>query len=159
LEPSPFAYREGLDALAGRVAASGHPATLGVVVRPAARHLDPHRLEEVRRHGVLCHGLEHRGETIVGTSATIAAGIRAARAARAPAAGFRGPRRARPAARLRALDGAGCEWAPSYPDADRENVACFGGGVRLTAPFRPPIEDGDGRGRTSRCLELPVSAP
>ncbi len=164
LEPSRFAYTAGLGMLAGRLARSGHPATLGVVARPAARHLTASGLGTVRRHEVLCHGLEHRGETLVGSRERVAAGIVEARTRLEaqlgrPVAGFRSPRLDRSPALLWALDHAGMAWDSSYPDVDRENVAGFGGGVRLNVPFRPPLDAGEGRVRASRCLELPVSAP
>ena len=47
----------------------------------------------------------------------------------------------------------------SWPDVDRENIAHFGGGVRVNVPYRPPLPAHDGGLRPSRCLELPLSAP
>src|SRR5262249_41477360 len=69
------------------------------------------------------------------------------------------PRLDRSADLLWALDHVGFRYDSSYPDTDRENVTTFGSGVRLNVPYRPPIENANGRFRPSRCLELPVSAP
>ncbi|HLK10819.1 MAG TPA: hypothetical protein VKW76_05525 [Candidatus Binatia bacterium] len=160
VEPSAFAYGAGLDALLAAIARSGHPATLGLVAGPAARRLDAGRRTALAAHEVLCHGLEHRGETL---AEPVGEGLARARALLErtlgrPVRGFRSPRLDRSAALLRALDASGFDHDSSFPDVDRENVARFGGGVRLDVPFRPPIADGAGV-RPSRCLELPVSAP
>ena len=53
----------------------------------------------------------------------------------------------------------GFTYDSSYPDVDRENVAHFGGGVRVNVPYRPPLAAEDGGLRPSRCLELPLTAP
>jgi hypothetical protein len=164
LEPARFAYGHGLERLVARIARRPHPATFGVVARPATRHLRGRALDAVRRADVLCHGLEHRGETLAGGREAVARGLATARATlegvvgRA-VVGFRSPRLDRSADLLWALDRSGFRFDSSYPDVDRENVHGFGGGVRLNVPFRPPLEDDDGRVRSSRCLELPVSAP
>lgn len=164
VEPTSYAYGAGLEQLLDRVAASGHAATFGLVAGPAARSLSPATVDRLRNADVLCHGLEHRGETVVGTRDAIAAGLTAARR-RLEAClgrsvmGFRSPRLDRSRDLLWALDRAGFEHDSSFPDVDRENVDRFGAGVRLTVPYRPPVTDDGGRVRASRCLELPVSAP
>ncbi len=164
LEPSRFAYTRGLERLKADVARNEYPPTIGVVSRAATRHLPKELAEWVGCREVLCHGLEHRGETIRGAREDIARGLVAAReelAARLgrPIAGFRSPRLDRSADLLWALDRTGFRYDSSYPDVDRETVSRFGAGVRLNVPFRPPIDDGGHRVRASRCLELPVSAP
>src|SRR6185369_8251864 len=58
-----------------------------------------------------------------------------------------------------ALDAAGFAFDSSFPDVDRENIAHFGGGVRVNVPYRPPIADGAATLRPSSCLELPLTAP
>jgi hypothetical protein len=58
-----------------------------------------------------------------------------------------------------ALDRAGFTYDSSFPDVDRENLAHFGGGVRVNVPYRPVVEDDAGHLRPSRCLELPLTAP
>jgi hypothetical protein len=164
LEPSRYAYGPGLEQLLARIARRPHPATFGVVARPARRHLRGRALAALREGDVLCHGLEHRGETLQGDRETIARGLASARAGvealiGRPMAGFRSPRLDRSPDLLWALDQVGFSFDSSYPDVDRENVHGFGGGVRLNVPYRPPLEGEDGRVRPSRCLELPVSAP
>jgi peptidoglycan/xylan/chitin deacetylase (PgdA/CDA1 family) len=164
IEPSIYAYTGGLEHLLSAVARNGHPATFGLVAGPASRSLFVRSEEELRRAEVLCHGLEHRGETLDGSRIEIAAGIERARAMlehrlERPIAGFRSPRLDRSAELIWALDRLGFEYDSSYPDVDRESLDHFGGGVRLNVPYRPPIATGDGRLRASSCLELPVSAP
>lgn len=164
IEPCIYAYTDGLDQLLSRVARSGHPATFGLVAGPASRSLFVRSEAELRRAEVLCHGLEHRGETLEGSRMEIAAGIERARAMlerrlERPITGFRSPRLDRSADLVWALDRLGFEYDSSYPDVDRESLDHFGGGVRLNVPYRPPVTTEDGRLRPSRCLELPVSAP
>jgi peptidoglycan/xylan/chitin deacetylase (PgdA/CDA1 family) len=164
IEPCIFAYTAGLEQLLARVARSGHPATFGLVAGPASRSLFVRSEAELRRAEVLCHGLEHRGETLEGSRVEVAAGIERARAMlerrlERPITGFRSPRLDRSADLVWALDRLGFEYDSSYPDVDRESLDHFGGGVRLNVPYRPPIRTEDGRLRASRCLELPVSAP
>jgi peptidoglycan/xylan/chitin deacetylase (PgdA/CDA1 family) len=164
VEPSIYAYTDGLEQLLSRVARSGHPATFGLVAGPASRSLFVRSEAELRRAEVLCHGLEHRGETLEGSRVEIAAGIERARAMlerrlERPITGFRSPRLDRSADLVWALDRLGFEYDSSYPDVDRESLDHFGGGVRLNLPYRPPVLADDGRLRPSRCLELPVSAP
>jgi peptidoglycan/xylan/chitin deacetylase (PgdA/CDA1 family) len=163
LEPARYAYTRGLRRFLDRVEASGHPASFGVVARPARRWLRTASATRLREHDVVCHGLEHVGETVAGSREDIAVQIAGARReveerVGRPVRGFRSPRLDRTPALLWALDRAGFRFDSSYPDVDRENVTGFGTGVRLALPFRPPLEDG-GRVRPSACLELPVSAP
>jgi hypothetical protein len=164
VEPSIYAYTAGLEHLLSRVVRNGHPATFGLVAGPATRSLFVRSEAELRRAEVLCHGLEHRGETLEGSRIEIAAGIERARAMlerrlERPITGFRSPRLDRSADLVWALDRLGFEYDSSYPDVDRESLDHFGGGVRLNVPYRPPVVTEDGRLRPSRCLELPVSAP
>jgi peptidoglycan/xylan/chitin deacetylase (PgdA/CDA1 family) len=159
LEPSRFAYTKGLARLLDRVARGGVPATFGVVSRPAARYLRSPLSVRLAAHDVLCHGLEHRGETLGGGARGLEVARRGVEASLGkPAAGFRSPRLDRSPALLRALDASGFRYDSSYPDVDRENDHSFGGGVRLNVPYRPPVEKSGGLA-PSRCLELPVSAP
>jgi len=163
VEPTSFAYTRGLEQLAADVDRSGHPATVGLVARPA-RHLTRPAAAWLRGRDVLCHGLEHRGETLAGSRAQVADGLGTARAeieARLGRSvdGFRSPRLDRSPDLVWALDRVGFRYDSSYPDVDRENVSRFGAGVRLNVPFRAPVGDGAERVRPSRCLELPVSAP
>jgi hypothetical protein len=157
VEPSAFAYGHGLDALLAALARSRHPATLGLVAGPTARRLGADRRAAIGAHEVLCHGLEHRDEAVAETVRQARALLEATLGR--PVRGFRSPRLDRSPALLQALDGSGFDYDSSFPDVDRENVARFGGGVRLDVPFRPPIADAGGGVRPSRCLELPVSAP
>src|SRR5262245_31466756 len=164
IEPCVYAYTSGLEQLLSRVARCGHPATFGLVAGPASRSLFVRSEVELRRAEVLCHGLEHRGETLEGSRIEIAAGIEWARSIlerrfERPITGFRSPRLDRSADLVWALDRLGFEYDSSYPDVDRESLDHFGGGVRLNVPFRPPVLAEDGGLRPSRCLELPVSAP
>jgi Polysaccharide deacetylase len=164
IEPCLYAYTAGLEQLLARVTRSGHPATFGLVAGPASRSLFVRSEAQLRRADVLCHGLEHRGETLEGSRIDIAAGIECARTIlerrlERPITGFRSPRLDRSADLLWALDRLGFEYDSSYPDVDRESLDHFGGGVRINVPFRPPIVAEDGGVRPSRCLELPVSAP
>jgi hypothetical protein len=164
IEPCIYAYTAGLEQLLSRVARSGHPATFGLVAGPASRSLFVRSEAQLRRAEVLCHGLEHRGETLEGSRIDIAAGIASARTIlerrlERPIKGFRSPRLDRSPDLVWALDRLGFEYDSSYPDVDRESLDHFGGGVRINVPFRPPIVTQDGRLRPSRCLELPVSAP
>jgi Polysaccharide deacetylase len=164
VEPSIYAYTAGLEQLLASVARNGHPATFGLVAGPATRSLFVRSEAGLRGAEVMCHGLEHRGETLDGSRIDIAAGIERARTMlerRLDRAitGFRSPRLDRSSDLLWALDRLGFEYDSSYPDVDRESLDHFGAGVRLNVPYRPPIVEGDGRQRASRCLELPVSAP
>src|SRR4029453_1388794 len=67
VEPSIHAYTAGLEHLLSRVVRNGHPATFGLVAGPATRSLFVRSEAELRRAEVLCHGLEHRGETLEGS--------------------------------------------------------------------------------------------
>jgi peptidoglycan/xylan/chitin deacetylase (PgdA/CDA1 family) len=164
VEPSIYAYTDGLEQLLARVARSALPATFGLVAGPATRSLFVRAETELRRAEILCHGLEHRGETLEGSRVEIAAGIERARALlerrfERPVSGFRSPRLDRSPDLVWALDQLGFEYDSSYPDVDRESLDNFGGGVRLNLPFRPPLHSAAGTLRPSRCLELPVSMP
>ena len=64
LEPNRYAYTRGLARLLTHVERGRYPATLGVVARPAARHWGRATVEATASHDVVCHGLEHRGETV-----------------------------------------------------------------------------------------------
>jgi hypothetical protein len=161
LEPNRWVYRRGLPRFLGRVAATAHPATFGVVARPAAKHLGRQSIAALGAHEVVCHGLEHRGETVVGTREEVARGVESARRGveatlGRTVTGFRSPRLDRSRDLLWALDHAGLDFDSSWPDVDRENLHGYGTGVRLNVPFRPPVGD---ESHPSRCLELPVSAP
>jgi len=162
VEPSRFAYRTGLRRLVDRANDLGYRRTFGIVARPASRHLsDRAALADA---DVVCHGLEHRGETLASdTLDAVVEGMTTARqSVRAttgrPVRGFRSPRLDRSPVLVAAVERAGFEFDSSYPDVDRESLAGFGGGVRLNLPYRPPVSE-DGRVRASRCLEVPVSAP
>lgn len=163
LEPSRYTYTTGIGALRRRVAAAAHPATYGVVARSAPQFgLDDR--SAVAAADVVCHGLEHRGETLLGSREDVASGLVRARTAVQSVlgrtiAGFRSPRLDRAPSLLWALDRVGFEFDSSYPDVDRENMDNYGRGVRLNVPFRPPLPTEGGTLRPSRCLELPVSAP
>jgi len=156
VEPSRFAYGAGLARLLATIARTGHPATLGLVAGPAARWLDAKVRAALAAHEVLCHGLEHRGEAVCETLGRARALLE--QTLGRPVRGFRSPRLDRSPALLAALDASGFDYDSSFPDVDRENLARFGGGVRLNVPYRPPVTDSGGV-RPSRCLELPVSAP
>ena len=164
LEPTRFAYTQGLERLLRRVERGGPPATFGVVARPAARYLHGETAARIGHHAVLCHGTEHRGETVVGNTGDVMGELRRARQLLhtqlgRPIEGFRSPRLDRSSTLLAALHHVGVAWDSSYPDVDRENTRGFGGGVRLNLPFRPPVLTEGGVIRGSACLELPVSAP
>jgi peptidoglycan/xylan/chitin deacetylase (PgdA/CDA1 family) len=162
VEPRRFAYTRGLAALLDAVATSGHAATFGLVARPSARWLDTATVARLGRHAVLCHGLEHRGENVCGDE--VRRDVETARRdlerrlAR-PVRGYRSPRLDRSPDLLCALDEVGFAYDSSYPDVDRENIAHFGGGVRVNVPYRPPLASDGGGLRPSRCLELPLTAP
>jgi peptidoglycan/xylan/chitin deacetylase (PgdA/CDA1 family) len=164
IEPCRYAYRRGLPRLLEQLTARPHPATFGIVARPAVRHLGRRGVASLAAHEIVCHGLEHRGETLVGTRDEIGRGLDDARQSVETTLGrrvdgFRSPRLDRSRELLWALDRSGFEFDSSWPDVDRENLHGYGTGVRLNVPFRPPIADDDGVPRPSRCLELPVSAP
>lgn len=163
VEPTRFAHETGLWMLCARARRTGHPPTFGLVAGPAARWLAGRLPDAVRDADVLCHGLEHRGETLVGSEQRILARLEEARRRLAAqlgrhVAGFRSPRLDRSPGLLRALHRSGFAWDSSWPDVDRENVDLAGGGVRLCLPYRPPVLDAGGV-HPSWCLELPVSAP
>ncbi len=163
IEPRRFAYTRGLAALLDAVTTSGHPATFGLVARASARWLDTATVARLGRHGVLCHGLAHRGENVFGRD-QVRRDVETARRdlerrlAR-PVRGYRSPRLDRSPDLLSALDEAGFAYDSSYPDVDRENIAHFGSGVRVNVPYRPPLATDGGGMRPSRCLELPLTAP
>src|SRR5262249_40175902 len=139
IEPTRFAYGPGLGTLLDGIAASGHPAAVGLVAGPAGRRLGPHLVSRLAETEVYCHGLEHRGETLVGDQEAVAAGIAAARDAVGAKLGrridgFRSPRLDRSRTLLWALDRTGMRFDSSFPDVDRETVDRFGHGVRLCMP-------------------------
>ncbi len=163
VEPRRFAYTRGLTALLDTVATTGHAATFGLVARASTRWLDDATVARLGAHDVLCHGLAHRGENVCGRD-DVRRDVETARAelesrlAR-PVRGYRSPRLDRSPDLAWALDQAGFAFDSSYPDVDRENIAHFGGGVRMNVPYRPPIATDAGALRPSRCLELPLTAP
>lgn len=163
VEPRRYAYTRGLAALVDAVEASGHAATFGLVAQASTRWLDDAAVARLGAHGVLCHGLAHRGESVTGRD-HVRRDVEAARTALQQrlgreVRGYRSPRLDRSRDLVAALDAAGFAFDSSFPDVDRENIAHFGGGVRLNVPYRPPIDDGAGGVRPSRCLELPLTAP
>jgi peptidoglycan/xylan/chitin deacetylase (PgdA/CDA1 family) len=163
IEPRRFAYTRGLTALLGEVAMLGHPATFGLVARSSMRWLDAETVSRLGKHGVLCHGLAHRGENVCGRD-DVRRDVETARRELErrlgrSVAGYRSPRLDRSPDLAWALDHAGFAFDSSYPDVDRENIAHFGGGVRVNVPYRPPLATDDGKLRPSRCLELPLTAP
>lgn len=163
IEPRRFAYTRGLAALLDTVETSGHPATFGLVAQSSTRWLDAAMVERLGAHGVLCHGLAHRGENVCGRD-DVRRDIETARAELElrigrSVHGYRSPRLDRSPDLAWALDQAGFAFDSSYPDVDRENIAHFGGGVRVNVPYRPPLATDDGELRPSRCLELPLTAP
>jgi peptidoglycan/xylan/chitin deacetylase (PgdA/CDA1 family) len=163
VEPRRYAYTRGMDRLLDAIDGTGHPATLGLVAGPTRRHLGADALRRLAARRVLCHGLEHRGEQVWGRTRVATTLERARvgleRTLGRPVVGYRSPRLDRSPDLAWALDRAGFRYDSSYPDVDRENVASFGRGVRLNVPFRPPVDDGAGGLRPSRCLELPLTAP
>jgi peptidoglycan/xylan/chitin deacetylase (PgdA/CDA1 family) len=164
LEPSRYSYTRGVTRLLRRIGRRDYPATFGVVARRAARHWRAPAVAALGPHDVICHGLEHRGETAVGHAGEIGACLATAkieleRTLGRTVEGFRSPRLDRSPALLEALDRSGFRYDSSYPDSDRENVRGFGAGVRVNVPFRPPIARDGERVRASACLELPVSSP
>ena len=163
VEPRRYAYTRGMDRLLDAIETTGHPATLGLVAGPTTRHLRADAIRRLVPRRVLCHGLEHRGEQVWGRNRVAAtlekARVRLERKLGRAIAGYRSPRLDRSPDLAWALDRAGFRYDSSYPDVDRENMANFGRGVRLNVPYRPLLDDGDGRLRPSRCLELPLTAP
>lgn len=163
VEPRRFAYTRGMERLLDAIETTGHPATLGLVAGPATRYLREDAIRRLVPRRVLCHGLEHRGEQVWGkhrVAVTLEkARVRLERKLGRAVVGYRSPRLDRSPDLAWALDRAGFRYDSSYPDVDRENMANFGRGVRLNVPYRPLIDDGDGRLRPSRCLELPLTAP
>jgi peptidoglycan/xylan/chitin deacetylase (PgdA/CDA1 family) len=163
VEPRRFAYTRGMDRLLETIETTGHPATLGLVAGPTTRYLREDTIRRLVPRRVLCHGLEHRGEQVWGkhrVAVTLEkARVRLERKLGRAIVGYRSPRLDRSPDLAWALDRAGFRYDSSYPDVDRENMANFGRGVRLNVPYRPLLDDGDGRLRPSRCLELPLTAP
>lgn len=163
VEPRRYAYTRGLERLLDTIEATGHPATLGLVAGPTARHLDGEVVRRLVPRRVLCHGLEHRGEQVWGRSRVATtlerARVRLERKLGRSITGYRSPRLDRSPDLAWALDRAGFRYDSSWPDVDRENMANFGRGVRLNVPFRPLIDDATSGLRPSRCLELPLTAP
>lgn len=163
LEPRAFAYRQGLDDLLDVVDRESYPASFGVVARSADRQLTSARSARLTQHGIMCHGLSHRGERLHHRDLVLSdlcqARARVERRLGRPCRGYRSPRLDRSPQLLWALDRSGFEYDSSYPDVDRENPHHYGGGVRLNVPCRPLVEQDDGTLRPSRCLELPLTAP
>jgi peptidoglycan/xylan/chitin deacetylase (PgdA/CDA1 family) len=163
IEPRRYAYTAGLDSLLDRVATTGHAATVGLVAQASERYLPETTVPQLRGHGLLCHGLTHRGDAVRGqlrvTRDLREARNRLQRQLHRPIVGYRSPRLDRSADLLWALDYEGFRFDSSYPDVDRENLRHYGGGVRLNIPFRPLLVDAPLRCRPSRCLELPLTAP
>lgn len=164
VEPRRFAYTQGLTALLDSVETSGHAATLGLVAHASTRWLDDAMVARLGAHGVICHGLAHRGENVCGRD-DVRRDVAAARMLLEErlyrsVTGYRSPRLDRSPDLAWALDQEGFAFDSSYPDVDRENIAHFGGGVRVNLPYRPPLATDDGGAlRPSRCLELPLTAP
>ncbi len=163
VEPRRYAYTRGLASLVDAVEESGHPATFGLVANASARWLDDITVTRLARHGVLCHGLAHRGEQVVGRDDVERDVAQARRTLEARVGrgvrGYRSPRLDRSPDLVAALDAAGFAFDSSFPDVDRENIAHFGGGVRVNVPYRAPLAAAEGALRPSRCLELPLTAP
>lgn len=163
VEPRRYAYTRGMDRLLEAIETTGHPATLGLVAGPTTRFLREDAIRRLVPRRILCHGLEHRGEQVWGkhrVAVTLEkARVRLERKLGRAVVGYRSPRLDRSPDLAWALDRAGFRYDSSYPDVDRENMANFGRGVRLNVPYRPLLDDGDGRLRPSRCLELPLTAP
>ncbi|MDX2169652.1 MAG: polysaccharide deacetylase family protein, partial [Deltaproteobacteria bacterium] len=163
LEPRRYAYGAGLDRLLARPAAGLPRGALGLVARPARRHLRADRRAVLAGRDVYCHGLDHRGEPVRGAR-RVARQLTRARALLErhlgrTVDGYRSPRLDRSPDLDRALDRAGFRFDSSHPDVDRENPSHYGRGVRLCLPYRAPLDDGAGGWRPSRCLEVPLTAP
>lgn len=163
IEPSPYSYADGLDALLDRVEDEKHPATFGLVAEAASARLRDDQVKRLKRYQVIVHGRTHRGEPVDGRE-RVRAGLDAARSQveariERAIAGYRSPRLDRSPDLAWALDRAGFAFDSSYPDVDRENAVHFGAGVGLNLPFRPLVEGERGELRPSRCLELPLTAP
>ncbi len=163
IEPRRFAYTRGIERLLDTIETTGHPATLGMVAGPSVRLLRDQTIQRLKARRVLCHGLEHKGEQVWGRAKVAAtlerARVRLEQRLGRVVTGYRSPRLDRSPDLAWALDRAGFRYDSSYPDVDRENMANFGRGVRLNVPYRPPVDDGHGGVRPSRCLELPLTAP
>lgn len=162
VEPRRYAYTTGLDRLL-ELESAECPPTFGLVAASAERHLSAERAQRLASHEVICHGLEHKGDPVTG-GVGLAGRMREARRRLEAAlgrrvAGYRSPRLDRGADLVWALDASGLPYDSSYPDVDRESSCWFGAGVRVNAPYRPLIVDGEGPVRRSRCLELPLAAP
>lgn len=160
VEPRRYAYRSGLPRLLAADGAAQPRGALGLVARPAGRYLTG---ADVAGREVYCHGLDHRGEAVWGRR-RVRRGLERARALLEAQFGravttYRSPRLDRSPDLDHALDAAGFALDSSRPDVDRENLAHYGRGVRLALPYRPLLEDAAGGWRTSRCLELPLTAP
>ncbi len=164
IEPTDYAYGEGLSRLLRRISDADTKSTLGLVEAPAVAGLDRSTTAEIKRHGVILHGVTHRGDAVVASPERLAGYLSRARERLElklgrRIRGFRSPRLDRSADLASALDAAGFAFDSSWPDVDRENAKHFGGGVRVNVPFRRPIVDESGKVRVSRCLELPMTAP
>jgi peptidoglycan/xylan/chitin deacetylase (PgdA/CDA1 family) len=163
IEPRRYAYRSGLSRLLARAQRGAARGAIGLVARPAVRHLDRARAGALGAGEVYCHGLDHRGEPVHGRARVLRTLVHARamleRHLGRPIRGYRSPRLDRSPDLDWALDRAGFAFDSSRPDVDRENLEHYGRGVRLNLPYRVPVRDAGGAWRASRCLELPLTAP
>lgn len=163
VEPQRYAYTTGLERLIDRGTALGHRMTVGLVARATERYLPDSLARRLSDMDIMCHGLKHRGENVVGRAqvamALLTARTRLERRLGRPVTAYRSPRLDRSTDLIWALDCNEFRCDSSYPDVDRENIRHFGGGVRLNFPYRPLLDDEPDALRPSRCLELPLTAP
>lgn len=157
IEPRRYAYGTGLPRLLAHAERKQRRAAFGLVAHASARYLTGDDIEHLRDHDIICHGLDHRSETVADRFETATelrlARIQLERQLRRRVVGYRSPRLDRSPHLAWALDRTGFRCDSSFPDVDRENMNHFGGGVCLTLPYRPLVTDGDSL-RPSRCLEL-----
>lgn len=162
IEPTKFAYTEGLPALLNHLGNNSKAHSIDLVAMWAdkySRDLKP----VLKKYDINCHGLYHDDKTLVLSPEELNRRIKQAKdiledVFELEISGYRSPRMNRSLSLIRAIEEAGYKYSSMSVDTDRENVHFFGKGVSINYPYRPIICDKD-KFRSVNFFEFPVTAP